>query len=212
MTSILIALALSKPHLGLLAMLGLSYYEAARCGLRTMFILWARIGVACLVLCIPLFIAYPNWIPDMLAAMGKNPPWAYPSIFVFFRKTLYGWGTLLWILTTLLVVAFNFRLWKKLPMKTALYWSLALAPLTTPYVGSWDFVVLLPLLIFTYANADWKRKMFIWVAYVIAWGIMARIQMMPGSLNYYFWWVPLWFIGAAALVTDWKKIPDQRLL
>jgi hypothetical protein len=176
-----------------------------------MFSLWARIAAMLLVLCIPLFIAYPNWIPDMLVNMAKNPPWAYPSLYVLYRRSLHLWGIPLWVLTTLIVVAFNFWLWKKLSPQNALYWSLALAPLVTPYVGSWDFVVLLPLLIFTYINADWKRKIFIWVVYVSAWAIMARIQMLPGSLNYYFWWVPLWFIGAALLVTDWKKTRSQRL-
>jgi hypothetical protein len=194
--------------LGLPALLGLSYHEyTTRGGLRAVFSFWARIGIACLVLCIPLFIAHPNWIPDMLTAMGKNPPWAYPSLMVLFRRTLGWWGSPLWVLTTLIVVAFNFYIWKKLPKHQALYWSLALAPLATPYIGSWDFVVLLPLLIFTYTNADWKRKVFIWMAYIAAWVLMAWIQQIPASLNYYFWWVPLCFIGTAALVTDWKNVP-----
>jgi hypothetical protein len=205
-SAFLIALALSKPHLGIPALLGFSYHHyAARGGLRPMLLLWARIGIASLLLCLPLFIAYPNWIPDMITAMSQNPAWAYPSIFVFFRKTFGNWGWIFWVFTTLLVVMINFQFWKRLPAKNALYWSLALAPLVTPYVGSWDFVVLLPLMVFTYANVNWKRKTFIWVAYVIAWGIMARIQALPGSLNYYFWWVPLWFIGAMTIATFFRK-------
>jgi hypothetical protein len=204
-SAFLIALALSKPHLGFLALLGFSYHQyAARGGLRAMFSLWARIGIACLILSLPLFIAYPNWIPDMLIAMKENPAWSYPSLFILYQRFIPALQYPLWILTGLLALTINFWAWKKLPAQHALYWSLALAPLSTHYVGSWDFVLALPLFMFAYIHADWKRKLFLWVAYILAWGLMARIQMMVPSHNHYFWWVPLWFIGAAALVTNWK--------
>jgi hypothetical protein len=204
-----IALALSKPHLGFLAMLGLSWQNYQRSGLRAMFSLWARIVVMCLVMCIPLFVAYPNWIPDAVASMGKNPPWAYPSLYILFERYFGVWGYVLWGFTTLVVIGSNFWLWKKLPTKNAIYWSLALSPLATPYVGSWDFVVLFPLLILTYVNVDWKRKIFLWLAYCIAWYGMARVQMLAESHNHFFWWVPLWFVGAMALVTDWKTKQEK---
>jgi hypothetical protein len=209
LSALCIALALSKPHLGFLVMLGLSYHDYQRGGLRVMFSSWARIFAMCLLLCVPLFMAYPNWIPDAFVSMGQNPPWAYPSLYILFERFFGAWGYVLWGFTTLIVIGANFWLWKKLPVKNAVYWSLALAPLVTPYVGSWDFVVLFPLLILTYVNVDWKRKVFLWVAYCIAWFGMARIQMLAESHNHFFWWVPLWFIGAVILVTDWKDKRDE---
>ena len=199
-----IALALSKPHLGFPAMLGWSYYDYRRGGIRVMFASWARIFAMCLILCIPLFVAYPNWISDAIISMGKNPPWSYPSLYILFERFFGTWGHFLWVFTSLFVIGVNFWLWKKIPLKNAIYWSLALAPLSTSYVGSWDFVVLFPLLISTYVNVDWKRKIFLWIVYCIAWIGMARIQMLEVSHNHYFWWVPLWFIGAIIFVTDWK--------
>ncbi len=204
MSALCIALALSKPHLGLPALLGLSYDDYLRGGLRVMFSSWARIFAMCLILCVPLFAAYPNWIPDAIISLGKNPPWSYPSLYILFERFFDAWGYVFWGFTVLIVIGLNFLLWKKLPLKNAVYWSLALAPLVTPYVGSWDFVVLFPLLISTYVNVDWKRKVFLWVAYCIAWFGMARVQILEVSHNHYFWWVPLWFIGAVILVTDWK--------
>ena len=204
MSALCIALALSKPHLGFLAILGLSYHDYQNGGLRTMYSSWARIFAMCLILCIPLFVAYPNWIPDAIISMGENPPWSYPSLYILFERFFGVWGYVIWGFTTLIVIGANFWLWKKLPMKNAVYWSLALAPLATPYVGSWDFVVLFPLLILTYVNVNWKRKVFLWAAYCIAWFGMARVQMLEVSHNHYFWWVPLWFIGTVILVTDWK--------
>jgi hypothetical protein len=204
LVALLAALALTKPHLGTLAMLGLIQYEYARGGFRQAASTLARITAMCLGLCIPLFIAHPNWIPDMLVSMGSNPPWPYPSLYILFGEHLGGWAVPLWIAMVLVVVGVNVRLWQKLPLENALYWSLALAPLVTPYVGSWDFVALFPLLIFTYTNAEWKRRIFIVCAYVAAWFMMAQIQMLEASHNHYFWWIPLWFTGMAALTTNWK--------
>ena len=209
-SALCIALALSKPHLGFLAILGLSYRDYQRGGYRVMFSSWVRILTMCLVLCIPLFVAYPNWIPDAIISMGKNPPWSYPSLYILFERYFAAWGHVLWGFTTLIVIGANFWLWKKLPLKNAIYWSLALAPLATPYVGSWDFVILFPLLILVYINVDWKRKVFLWIAYCLAWYGMARVQMLTESHNHFFWWVPLWFVGAAILVTDWRMKPEER--
>lgn len=170
---------------------------------------WGRIFIMGLLLCLPLFAAYPNWIPDAIISMRNNLPWSYPSLYILFERFFGTWGHFLWVFTSLFVTGANFWLWKKLPIKNAVYWSLALAPLATPYVGSWDFVVLFPLLISTYVNVNWKRKIFLWIAYCIAWIGMARIQMLEVSHNHYFWWVPLWFIGAIIFATDWKIIREE---
>lgn len=203
-SALCIALALTKPHLGFLVILGWSYQDYRHGGLRMMLASFGRIFIMGLLLCLPLFAAYPAWIPDAVISMRNNLPWSYPSLYILFERFFGTWGHFLWVFTSLFVIGANFWLWKKLPIKNAVYWSMALAPLATPYVGSWDFVVLFPLLISTYVNVDWKRKIFLWIAYCIAWIGMARIQMLEVSHNHYFWWVPLWFIGAIIFVTDWK--------
>jgi hypothetical protein len=205
LSALFIALALSKPHLGMLIMLGISYHVYLRSGLRAMFSLWLKIGIMCLFLVIPLFVADPHWVADAILSMKKNPPWVYPSLYILFERFFAAWGRALWVVTTLMVVGINFQMWKKLPLKNAAYWSLALAPLTTPYVGSWDFVVLFPLVVFTFNKVDWLRKVFFLAVYGIAWGWMAHIQMLSVSHNHFFWWAPLWFIGALALMTQGQK-------
>jgi len=199
----LIALALTKPHLGFLALLGLAYSDYRHNGLRAVFSFWAKVLAACLLMCVPLFVAYPNWIPDAIVSMGSNPPWSYPSLYILFERFLGNWGHLLWGITTLTVLGVNFWLWKECSLRVAVYWSLVLAPLATPYVGSWDFVILFPLLILTYVNAGWKGKAFIWIAYGLAWYGMAQVQRLEVSHNHYFWWVPLWFLGMSAVVSSW---------
>lgn len=198
------SLALSKPHLGILILIGWSYRDFILGGARRMLFSWLRIIAMCLILCIPLFVAFPGWIPDAISSMGKNPPWSYPSLYILFERFFGNWGHFLWMGTTLIVMVVNVLIWSRLDLKRSVIWSLALAPLVTPYVGSWDFVILFPLLIFTYTNLDWKYKILFLAAYGIAWYGMARIQLLEVSHNHYFWWVPLWFIGVSGLLTYWK--------
>jgi hypothetical protein len=210
LSAFFIALAVSKPHLALLTVLGLSFYYFQNGKWKGIFLFWGRILIFALAMCIPLFVAYPNWIPDALRAMSQNPIWSYPSLFVLFERYFDKWGTLLWVLTSIITIGINQSLWKKLSPVNAAYWSLSLAPLVSPYVGSWDFVILLPLLTFTFANIDWKQKIIFVILYALAWYQMAQIQGLEVSHNHYFWWVPLWFLGVSAVLTNWKEITSIK--
>ena len=57
-----------------------------------MVLSWMRILIMCLVLCVPLFVAYPNWIPDAIVSMRSNPPWSYPSLYILFERYYGAWG------------------------------------------------------------------------------------------------------------------------
>lgn len=195
-----VALALSKPHLVILPILALSLYVHRREGLRGMLSFWVRVLLCSLALCLPLFVAYPNWIPDAISSMASNPIWLYPSLFIVYQRAFPGWEVLLWGLTVALVLLFGWRLWKRLSLMDAVCWSLALSPLISPYVGSWDFVVLLPLLFLAFVDAGWKRRGILILAYLLAWVGMALVQVQPSSDNHFFWWVPLWFIIIIALL------------
>jgi len=202
-----IALALTKPQLGTLVLLGFLSRDYVSGGMRVVFGSTSKIILMCLALCLPLFIAYPNWIPDMVTSMASNQPWAYPTLFVLFQKIFRGWGFVFWLAVLIFIVWVNFRIWRTLPSNIALYWSLAFSLLITPYAGRWDFVTLFPLIISSYTNINWWRKLIFWVAYVGAWAGMAYIQSMVNGLNFYFVWVPIWFIGVVFLLT--RKINPQ---
>ena len=200
-----VALGLSKPHLGLLALFGLSIYYFKQGGFREMLVFWIRAFLAIIILCLPLFFAYSNWMPDAIASMQANPYWDYPSILVVLRANLGAWGLFVWGLIVSAVLGLVYFMWKKLPTNVAIYWSLGLSLLITPYIGSWDFVVLLPIFIATFAQTDWKRKLVLILSYLLAWYGMALVQRMEPSYNYFFWWVPLWLLASVAVVTPWKK-------
>jgi hypothetical protein len=199
-----LALALSKPQLGILALFGLSFFYFRRGGFGDLFRFGMQTALVSLVLTLPLFIFHPAWIPDWIKSMQSNYTWMHPSLFSIFRQFLGGWGTLLWAALLMIALVITHQLWTKLSAPIAMLWSLGITTIVTPYVWSWDFVLLLPIWMHTFTQADWKRKAFLLLIYATAWYGSAIIQAQAGSQNQSFWWVPIWFIGMLALAKDWK--------
>lgn len=206
----LLALGLSKVHLMTLPMLGLSIHYFQRGGFKETAAFWGRVLLAALVLCLPLFIAHPNWIPDAIQSMTSNAPWAFPTLQKYLVYTFGSWGMTLWGISAILVVFFSLFIWNRLDPVSATFWNLGLALLISPYIGSWDFVVLLPLLIRAFLSAGKWQKGFVIASYLAAWVLMARIQGLTESHNHYFWWVPLWFLTTIAMITKWFPSHDSR--
>lgn len=205
LAAFLLALGLSKIHLMTLTILGLSIFYYQQDGLKNMFLFWYRVGIASLILSLPLFIAYPDWIPDAIASMTSNAPWAFPTLQKFFIYTFGSVGIVLWVLSVVLTITVSLLLGKRLDIMNATFWNLGLALLISPYIGSWDFVSLLPLWLSTYLSAKGRMKLFMIISYLVAWWLMARIQGLEESHNHYFWWVPVWFLVSVAIVTYNQK-------
>ncbi|MCL4269012.1 MAG: DUF2029 domain-containing protein [Anaerolineales bacterium] len=201
LAAFLLALGLSKLHLMTLPMLGLSILYYQRSGIKSMFVFWERVFVACLVLCTPLFIAYPNWIPDAIQSMTSNAPWAFPNLQKFLIYTFGSVGMIIWGVAVALSIMLSLFLWKRLDPIPATFWNVGLALLISPYIGSWDFVTLLPLWLYTFSAVNRWQKVFMLISYIIAWLLMANIQGLEESHNHFFWWVPLWFLASTAIVT-----------
>ncbi len=206
-----LALGLSKIHLTTLPMLGLTLWIFRRDGMRATLTFFARVAIACLALTLPLFIAYPNWIPDAIKSMASNTAWTFPTLQNFLVHSFGAFGMALWVVAILLIAALALFLWTRLAPVPAALWSLGLALLVSPYIGSWDFVALLPLLIYVYVRAEKRQKIFIFGAYSLAWILMASGQARTGSHNYFFWWVPLWHLGVAALTFRWREKQEDDL-
>ena len=200
-----LALALSKPQLGILAVFGLSVFYFQRNGFRGVFHFGLQTFLMAILMSLPLFISHPAWIPDWIKSMQANYTWLHPSLFSILRQSIGVWGTFIWVVIMMLALGISYQLWMKFPARVAMMWSLGITTIVTPYVWSWDFVLLLPIWMYTFIQVDWKRKALLLIFYAVAWYGMALIQAQESSNNQYFWWVPLWFIGTLALLTDWKN-------
>ena len=205
LSAFFLALGLSKPQLGILAVFGLSVFYFGRGGFVALFRFGLQTLLMSLLMSLPLFILHPAWIPDWIQSMQSNYTWLHPSLFSIFRQSLGEWGTILWAALLILALGISFWLWNKFPPQIAMLWSLGITTIVTPYVWSWDFVLLLPIWMHTFTQADWKRKAFLLLFYASAWYGSALIQAQEGSQNQSFWWVPIFLVGTLALTTDWKQ-------
>lgn len=208
LAALFLALGLAKPQLGILAVPGLLQFYLQHGGLKSGFRFGVQTFLMALLMSLPLFIIYPAWMPDWLASLNSNLTWLHPSLFSVLKKWIGLWGSMVWGIIVLLEMAVCYQLWKKLSPLVAMLWTLALTTIVTPYVWSWDFVLLLPVWVYTFAKVDWKRKTFLFVTYWIGWQAFSLVQHLEGSSNDMFWWVPLWYSGSVILATLWK--PQQR--
>ena len=107
-------------------------------------------------------------------------------------------------------------MWLRIDPHEAIFWSLALTPLVTPYVWSWDFVMMLPLFAKTVMAVGNKLALILLgLGYLLCWYLMFRINSSDNFSNHLFWWVP-WLllatiIGARLIASDRKNFVDSLL-
>jgi len=200
-----LALGLTKPQLGFLAFPGLLFFYSQRGGLKAAFRFGLQTSLMIVLTTLPLFIITPQWIPDWLASMRSNSTWLHPSLFSILRETVGAWAYIPWGIAALIGLAICYRLWKELSPFVAMLWSLALTTILTPYVWSWDFVLLLPILVYTFTKVNWRRRLLLLGAYWVGWLGLAYVQLLTSSSNHLFWWVPFWYVGSVLLVTLWRQ-------
>jgi hypothetical protein len=89
-----------------------------------------------------------------------------------------------------LIVFISFRL----PQKQALYWNLAITTVVSPYIWSWDFVLIFPLLITTFVNHESRwRKVFIGGGYLVCLILSIALKLAGKVSDENTWWIP-WFL------------------
>ena len=194
--AILIALTLSKPQLAIFILPGYIYSYIKENGssqaVKLIFLIFLSIGI----LSIPLFTYYPRWIIDFFQNLMENPDWAHPSSLFLLRTNFNRIGEILWYMLLFLVSGINLWLWTRLPKRDAAVWSLALTTLVTPYIWSWDFVLLIPLIVSYLFNK--KQKSSVWLiyfAYFSGWGVIAYMKLTGRISDELYWWVPWYLIG-----------------
>lgn len=197
---ILVALALTKPQLGVLVVPGLliarwregRYRASARFG--------AFIVLSAAVMTIPLFIAEPGWIADFVAGQQTNPSWAHPSLLVA-AVLAFGQevGVIVWAVLFACVFVVNMILWSRLPARRAVLWSLALTPFVTPYVWSWDFVLLFPLLSWLAFHLSPSPLVVYLIGYSIVWYQIISVALSGNVSNHLYWWIPSALVGVSVV-------------
>jgi hypothetical protein len=132
----------------------------------------------------------------------NNPAWAHPSSLFILQATFNEIGRALWWLLLLAGSGLNLWLWVRLPKREAMAWSLALTTLITPYLWSWDFVLLMPLFIsYLYRKMPRYSTWFRYFGSTACWVVLAYMKITGYTSDELYWWVP-WFLVGLILITS----------
>jgi hypothetical protein len=193
-SSLLIAIGLAKPQLAILVLPGFLFHKVKEEGGIKTFKFIVLMIISSLMLTVPLFLVSPGWLTDFISALQKNPSWAHPSSMSVLRDVVPAYGTMIWVIWACVVFTLNIWIWKIKPKQEAVLWSLALTPLISPYIWTWDFVVILPLFIHTLHLARHKASLTIlYAGYLICWVVIVATQYHGSTNEYSFWWIP-WYL------------------
>lgn len=209
-----IAMALTKPQLSLLVLPGLVIAHARISGFKATL---RFIGSTCLwipLLLTPLWLVYPGWTADFIMALQRNQvSWAQPSLYSLLPLWLGTAGLLIWGMLASGGFVINIWVWLNRRPETAVLWSMALTTLVSPYIWSYDFVLLAPLAVHTafWANTS-TAKMIMGIGYAISWGATVWIRLSTDNSDSRFWWVTWLFIAVTcvAALTSRQESSNKR--
>lgn len=194
-----VAVAAAKPQLIVLPCIGMLYaiqrqhkFEGTKTFLLAV-VIWSA------ALTIPLWIGYPAWISDFVGALGRNPEWMQPSAFTLLSFLYSTIGFLIWGVLAALAFWLNLRIWRQLPPERAVSWSLALTVLVTPYAWSWDFVLIIPLLVqLLFFLRPWLLRITLMAGYTGIIYLMMVQRVSGDNDDWRFWWVSWSLVGWGA--------------
>lgn len=190
----LVAVAFAKPQIAVLVLPGLVILAYRSGKWRSVF----RFAVACVaagvLLTVPLWLLYPQWLGDFLLMQGTKPEWYQPNLFVMLRLWLGVPGLYVWLALSAIVFAVNARLWFSLEPLYAATWSLALTVLVSPYIWSWDFVLILPLFVYLIVHLPPAARVVLSGTYMLLWLLNWQIRLSVDGGEERFWIIPLLFV------------------
>ena len=144
-----------------------------------------------------MWLADISWWNDLLANLRRNPRWEQPSTLWLIEAHvgLSGPGILIFGLIFAGCLLAAVYLWLRTGPVQGTVWGVALTTIAGTYMWSWDFVLLLPLLVDTAARAkQWQviiGLLGIWLGALVF--TLLSFQPAPAS-NARLWWLPYWVI------------------
>lgn len=211
----LVAVALTKPQLGILALPGLLIGFGRMGGIRTALFFLEALIVSIVWLTLPLWLVYPSWVGSLIDILRDTPTWLQPSMFRTLQNQFGDYGLGLWILCAGGIFVLNAWLFlTRLPLQ-AMVWSLALTTLASPYVWSWDFVLLIPLMAYAAGHVEsFGVRFTLALGYAACWFAAVMIRLSTNNGDERFWWlapVVILFV-CSGFVVDWFMKSRGRLM
>jgi hypothetical protein len=186
-------IALTKPQLCILVLPNVVLYmfmikRSWQFALKLLFFIFSL----SLTLTLPLWLSNSDWIRDFIANIGRNPQWLQPSIFLQLQLGLGQTGIILWLFLILGIFACAQKIWSNTKPTQAVLWSMALTTIASPYIWSWDFILLLPLLLDTAMRLSNGISRLTLVCFFIASLLLSVIAFTsPNFSESMLWWFPI---------------------
>jgi hypothetical protein len=197
---LLLAFTLTKPQLTLVFLPVYCYTVQREQGWRALWRLglWTFAGVV--ILCLPMILIYPDWYKDFISNQLINHTWEHPSIHVLLFLPLGLTGQMLsWVYIGIGIGAAFYGI-KRLGNKEGLLWSLALTPVISPYIWSWDFVFLYPLMIYSiFKQRSLAKTTLLISSYFLVMAGFVTLKFIGQIEEYVNWWVPWIILGITLL-------------
>lgn len=195
---LLMALALSKPQLAVLALPGLAVACVRQGRARGIVLFAAGTVLGSALLTAPLWIGYPRWVGDFWRQVQDAPQWFQPSLYTIARLWWGEWSLFIPALISLALLALNLWLWWRYPPEEVLPWSLALTTIASPYIWTWNFVLFLPLIFRSTYRERSRPARIVWIAgYLLCWGLVILLRLALGESFQWHFWMPWLLLGLA---------------
>lgn len=190
---ILVAVAAAKPQLIMLPIVGFAVYIFRSEGIVGL-IKWLLYSLMASLL-LAIWLVQPGWLSDFINNLRNNALWEHPSLFIWLRLQIGDSALVIWLISAIAIFIFNIQLWWKQAPKEALLWSFAFNAFLVPYVWSWDFVLLIPLFVYTIFSAKTALQQAILViGYAVFWAIFIYLRTQTSNNDLFYWWVPTFFL------------------
>lgn len=206
-----LALAFTKPQLAALFAIGLAVYYARQWGARGAILLALKTLLWVFVMTIPLFLADPAWPIGLVDNFHQNPSYMTPSLYYQLQAAWGGPGLILWAVLGVLALAINSAIWERLDPTEAAAWSLALTALVSPYIWTWDFVLLLPLLAFQAVRFGIGQRLVLLLGYAFYWLWILQVASGAPAGNEQFWWVPAGCVLLVLGIRNYRRLVPAAL-
>lgn len=191
---LILAVSFTKPQLVVLFLPAFCVVLYREKGFKTVLKTFVLSFAWALVFCVPLFLLYPNWIPDFLNNLTTNPHWAYPTLYAWLLSSLESQPLAIALSGFYLLAGISFVVYLSLKLIgfDALMWSLSLTTLFSPVIWSWDFVLMYPLIVHLAFNRRSKTGSWIAIGGFFICMVMFIFMKNAGFVNdKYAIWVPV---------------------
>lgn len=202
-SGLLLAFASTKPQLTVIFIPAYLFYVLRSRGWRSGVELGCWILTGGLLLSLPVILTNTNWFEELLANLRANPVWEQPSVLIIFSSPLNEFGQLMRFSFLLVGLIISFVCIAQSGKKNVLLWVLAMTTVFSPYIWSWDFVILYPLMVYSMFQVKHlfvDGLLFGGYLFIIIGFITLKIA---GHINdVHFWWVP-WSILVVTIFSQW---------